>query len=92
MEVGFGIHKGPVIAGNIGSNDRMEFTVIGTTVNLASRLEQITKKFSTTIVVSDKVVNLEDLDHNWTIKQQVQIRGISDLHNIAIYKPRKKNG
>ncbi len=92
LEVGFGIHKGPVIAGNIGSNDRMEFTVIGTTVNLASRLEQITKKFSTTIVVSDKVVNLEDLDHNWTIKQQVQIRGISDLQNIAIYKPRKKNG
>lgn len=51
VKMGVGIATGTVILGNIGSNQRMEFTCIGDTVNTASRLEQINKELGSTIVV-----------------------------------------
>ncbi len=51
----FGLHVGDVVVGNIGSADRMNYTVLGATVNLAARLESLNKNYQTTALVSEAV-------------------------------------
>jgi adenylate cyclase len=57
LHIGIGVHAGPAVVGNIGAANRREFTAIGDTVNVASRLQSLTRERNTNILVSEAVVS-----------------------------------
>ncbi len=82
VEIGIGLHSGSVIAGNIGNDKKMEFTVIGDTVNLASRIEKMTKDLQKGILISETTYSLLNKEWLETINskehQNISIRGKTD--------------
>ena len=53
LDIGIGINTGDMVAGNLGSQDIMSYTVIGDEVNLGARLESLNKEFRTRVIISD---------------------------------------
>jgi class 3 adenylate cyclase len=88
VQIGIGLHTGPVILGTIGSPKRMDSTVLGLTVNLAKRLEEITKPLGVDMLISDQVAHLLPEGHRHRFRKlgDVLVKGCSvPLTIIEVY-------
>jgi len=75
IRFGIGIHGGEVIVGDIGYRDHMVFTALGDPVNVAARLQDMTKTLSCEVVISDEVRTTAGLSADALPQQEVTIRG-----------------
>ncbi|MEY2986506.1 MAG: hypothetical protein RJB13_27, partial [Pseudomonadota bacterium] len=85
INIGIGIHFGPLMLGTLGNEQRMEGTVISESVNLASRLESVTKTFSVNIVASHDTLLLASNQSQFLFRSLGRIRpaGFSKSLNIV---------
>jgi adenylate cyclase len=82
FRTGVGIHTGVALVGCVGSSEKMEFTALGDTVNLASRLESLNKEHHTQLVMSDATRALLEAEIETICLGEVQVRGRTAPMNI----------
>jgi len=83
LRMGTAIHSGPVLAGSIGSIRRVEYTVIGDTVNATSRLEEANKVLGTDLLLSEATASRLPSREGLLAKGQIALRG--KVESLAVY-------
>jgi adenylate cyclase len=91
LRIGIGIHVGPAIVGRMGYGEGVYLTAVGDTVNVAARLEQLTKEYDCPLIISEQVATRAGLDvselprHELTVRNRagvVAIRVVNDVTSL----------
>ncbi|NET58753.1 MAG: response regulator [Symploca sp. SIO2E6] len=84
IAIGIGLHTGSLMLGTIGESERMESTVIADAVNLASRLESLTKTYGASILISgDTLMGItEAINYHYRFLGRVQVKGKNKLVSV----------
>ena len=85
LQIGIGLNSGSVVAGSIGGADRLEFSVIGDAVNVASRVESATRETGDLILLSERTRELLRGDHDLLARAGVELKGKSG--DATLYAP-----
>jgi adenylate cyclase len=85
LNYGIGVHVGDVMYGNIGSSTRLDFTVIGPAVNMASRLEALTKQLGKNVLLSRAFADLVQNDFDLERVGEYPVRGFNDPIELFAY-------
>jgi adenylate cyclase len=79
VKIGVGLHTGPVVLGTIGTRDRMDSTVLGLAVNLAKRLEEVTRLLGVDMLITDQVAQKLPKGHGHRLRKltEASLKGCS---------------
>lgn len=92
LKIGIGIHVGPAVVGRMGHGEAMYLTAVGDTINVASRLQDLTKEYNCQLVISDRVAEQASINvspfprHELTVRNRrepIVIRTIADVRDLT---------
>ena len=86
IKIGTGLHRGTLMLGTIGAEDQMQTTVIADAVNLASRIEGMTKTFGVNLLLSGSVVDNLPPDHKFRLRALGAVRAKGKSEAVEVYE------